>query len=343
MTFGKTTVAPGETKTINLEVARLYTHDEMYMTAHVIYGKQPGPHLFLSAAMHGDEINGLEIIRRVLKRVDPQTLNGAVIAVPVVNSFGLIFRSRYLPDRRDLNRCFPGSRKGSLASQMARLFMDEIVSNATHGIDFHTGALHRSNLPQIRANLDDSETEKLAKAFGTPVLINANLRDGSLRQAVSEQGIPMLLFEGGEALRFDEFAIRSGVSGTLSLMEKLNMIPEEEGKPETPRPYVANSSYWVRAPRAGILRTTSLLGKWMAEGERLGAISEPLGEHDEDVLTPQGGIVIGQTNLPLVNRGDGMFHLASFDKPRIVQRHLKTYTSALEEYDDYAEDWEGPE
>ncbi|MCW8901464.1 MAG: succinylglutamate desuccinylase/aspartoacylase family protein, partial [Gammaproteobacteria bacterium] len=207
------TIKPGTRMTIDLPAARLYTHAPMSIPVHVVSGKTTGPRLFLSAAIHGDEINGIEIIRRLLKLPALKRLQGTLIAVPMVNVHGIINHSRYLPDRRDLNRSFPGSEKGPLALRLANLFMKEIVEQSTHGIDLHTGAIHRSNLPQIRANLDNDETEKLARAFDVPVIISSNLRDGSLREAAAEFGIPMLLYEAGEALRFDEVAIRAGVKG----------------------------------------------------------------------------------------------------------------------------------
>ncbi|MDH3343556.1 MAG: succinylglutamate desuccinylase/aspartoacylase family protein, partial [Gammaproteobacteria bacterium] len=201
------TIAPGTRKTIDLPTGRLYTHTPMSVPVHVVSGKHAGPRLFVSAAIHGDEINGVEIIRRLLKLPALKRLHGTIIAVPIVNVHGLINHSRYLPDRRDLNRSFPGTEKGSLAARLAYLFMKEIVAKSTHGIDLHTGALHRNNLPQIRANMDDEETERLALAFNAPVIISSNLRDGSLRESAADYGIPMLLYEAGEALRFDEVSI----------------------------------------------------------------------------------------------------------------------------------------
>jgi len=224
LTIAGQEIEAGQRRSINIPVARLYTHTEMSMPVHVLRGKKDGPRMFVSAAIHGDEIIGVEIIRRLLKLKILQRLRGTLIAVPVVNVYGFINHTRYLPDRRDLNRFFPGSQKGSLTSRLAEIFMAEIVANCTLGIDLHAGYHHRINLPHIRACLGNAETEKLAFAFGAPVILNADLRDGSLRQAAEEKGMPMLLYESGEALRFDEFAVRAGVKGVLAVMRAIGML-----------------------------------------------------------------------------------------------------------------------
>jgi predicted deacylase len=236
LVIGGQSVPPGTRARIEIPFARRVTGAQVSLPVEVVNGRKPGPRLFICAAVHGDEINGVEIIRRVLRRRLVKQLQGALIAVPVVNLFGFAGLSRYLPDRRDLNRSFPGSSKGSLAARLAHTFLTEIVANSTHGIDLHTGAVHRANLPQVRACLDDEGTGALAAAFGVPVVLNANMRDGSLRQEVYERGIPMLLYEGGEALRFDEGVIRAGVRGVLSVMTALGMVPPRGRRTGTPSP-----------------------------------------------------------------------------------------------------------
>lgn len=307
------TIKPGTRTTIDLPAGRLYTHAPMTIPVHVISGKKPGPRLFISAAIHGDEINGVEIIRRLLKMPALKRLKGTLLAVPIVNVHGLINHSRYLPDRRDLNRSFPGSEKGSLAARLASLFMEEIVSKSTHGIDLHTGAIHRSNLPQVRANLDDEETEKLARAFDVPVMISSTLRDGSLREAAAEYGIPMLLYEAGEALRFDEVSIRAGVKGIINVMRSLDMLPATKRHSQKQmEPVVAHSSSWIRASNSGILRALIPLGGRVKKGTLLGVVADPFGEREIQVVANFNGIVIGRTNLPLVNEGDALYHIARF-------------------------------
>jgi hypothetical protein len=309
------TVNPGQRTTIDLPVGKLYTHTPVNMPVHVVVGKRSGPRLFVSAAIHGDEINGVEIIRRLLNIAGLKRLRGTLVAVPIVNVHGLIHHTRYLPDRRDLNRSFPGSETGSLAARLAHLFMKEIVANCTHGIDLHTGAIHRSNLPQVRANMDDEETERLARAFGAPVIISSNLRDGSLREAAAEHGIPMLLYEAGEALRFDEVSIRAGVKGIVHVMRALDMLaPSRVKRKKNFEPVVARSSSWVRASDSGILRAMAPLGMRVKKDTLLGMISDPFGEKEAMITATYSGVVIGRTNLPLVNEGDALFHIARFDR-----------------------------
>jgi len=208
--IGGVSIKKGERRKIELAVSSLYDGTDLSIPVEVIRGKVDGPVLFISAAIHGDEINGTEIVSRILKNKSLKKLKGTLIAIPVVNIFGFNMLSRYLPDRRDLNRSFPGSTNGSLAARLANVFMKEIVKKSTHGIDLHTGAIHRTNLPQIRASMDDVETKRLAFEFGVPVILNSNFRDGSLREAACSKNIPVLLFEGGEALRFDEKIIQLG-------------------------------------------------------------------------------------------------------------------------------------
>ena len=310
ITLGGTTIAPGTEQRIDLPVARLPTQTMLSLPIHVINGHNDGPHLWLSAAIHGDELNGVEIIHQVLEQVNPQTLQGAIIAVPIVNVFGFIEQSRYLPDRRDLNRSFPGSARGSLAARLAHLFMKEVVSHCSHGIDLHTASNHRVNLPQIRANLDDPETYRCAQAFGAPAMIHANIRDGSLRQAAAKQGISVLLFEAGEALRFDLDAIKTGVQGVLQVMASLQMLTDPSQTIPGQISLESRETKWVRASRSGIFRLQIELGQAVTKRQKMGYIADAFGESNRSVQAPCDGIVIGFTNNPLVNQGDGIVHVA---------------------------------
>jgi predicted deacylase len=301
-------VAPGEIRRIEIPVGRLPTQTMLSLPVTVINGVKTGAKLWISAAIHGDEINGVEIIRQVVSQINPKLLNGSVIAVPIVNIFGFIEQSRYLPDRRDLNRSFPGSENGSLAARLANLFMRKIVSKCTHGIDLHTAAIHRINLPQIRANLQDQETYYFAKSFCSPIIINANTRDGSLRQAVSNLGIPILLYEGGEALRFDPMAIKVGVEGIFRVMNNLEMYPLSPSL-VCNIPQEVYESKWIRAPRGGIFLRQVELGQIITKKETIGVVTDAFGDTNIKIKASMDGIVIGYTQNPLVNQGDALVHI----------------------------------
>jgi predicted deacylase len=268
ITVGQVEVQPGQRVNVNLPVADLYTATSLHMPVRVICGRRAGPVMFVSAAVHGDELNGVEIIRRLLRRTALKSLRGTLLAVPIVNVHGFLDQSRYLPDRRDLNRSFPGSPSGSIASRLANTFMREIVLKSNLGIDLHTGAVDRTNLPQVRAHLDAAETQAIARAFGAPVIVNADLRDGSLRASAAEHGIPTVVYEAGEALRFDEFCIEAGVRGILRVMRHAGMLPAARPSREH-LPVVASLTRWVRAPASGIVTGKAALGSRVQEGQRL--------------------------------------------------------------------------
>jgi len=326
ITIGDTTVKRGTRASIELPVADLYTGTSLAMPVKVVCGNRAGPILFVSAAVHGDELNGVEIIRRLLKRKALKSIRGTLIAIPVVNVHGFLNQSRYLPDRRDLNRSFPGSAKGSIASRLANTFLSEIVAKADVGIDLHTGAINRSNLPQIRANIGDPDTLTLARAFGTAVVLNSNIRDGSLRACAAERGFPMLIYEAGEALRFDEVSIRAGLRGVIQVMRQIGMLPPS--KTTTPiNPVIADSTSWVRAPSSGVVSHKAELGARVVEGQRLAIVGDPLGEDEERVLAPFDGIVIGRSNLPLAHEGDALFNVAAFKSISRVEDKLEEFAA----------------
>ncbi|MGQ7848421.1 succinylglutamate desuccinylase/aspartoacylase family protein [Granulosicoccus sp. 3-233] len=306
-------IAAGDRRLINLPMPDLSSQTGIYMPVHVLHGKRSGPVLFVSAAIHGDELNGIEIIRQVLASRTLSRIKGTLIAVPVVNAYGLIHVSRYLPDRRDLNRVFPGSDNGSLAARLAKLFIQEIVSVCTHGIDLHTGSGHRTNLPQIRADLDDPETERLARQFGVPVMLNSSVRDGSLRGSASEMGIPTLLYEAGEALRYNDMAIRAGVSGILNVMRALDMLPATRAsRGKVKDPFVARSSRWIRAPESGMFRADVGLGAQVSKGDIVGHIASASEGTRHEIRSLHDGVIIGRMELPVVHEGDAVLHLARF-------------------------------
>ncbi len=328
LVIGGKKIAPGDHRVIELPLAKLYDFSEVTVPIEVHRGEKEGPTLFISAAIHGDEINGIEIIRRLLSFKALKKLCGTLITIPVVNIFGFNNLSRYLPDRRDLNRSFPGSSQGSMAAQLAHLFTTEVLKKSTHGIDLHTGAIHRTNLPQIRGCVDDPIVRNLAFQFGVPVIINSNTRDGSLRAEAQKKKIPILLYEGGEALRYDEHVIRMGVSGIKGVMRSIGMLPnaKEKARPEA---FISNKSVWVRAPNAGILTTKKTLGTHVTANEIIGYIRDPLGKCEVPVLAKTDGIIIGKTQLPLVNKGDALFHIAMFVNTHKVKKTLSRLNPAF--------------
>jgi len=306
--IGDAEIAPGERKTINLQIARLYTNTWAHMPISVVRGTKDGPRLFVCAAQHGDEINGVEVIRRLLNRRVLNNLRGTLITVPVVNVFGFLNRSRYLPDRRDLNRSYPGSKNGSLASRMAYLFLKEVAWKSTHGIDIHTATFHRYNLPQIRTNLDDPSTAALAQAFGTPVIIHSRQRNNSLRETLAERGIPIIVYEAGEALRYNESAIRLGVEGVIRVMRYLGMLRKSKAKLK--QSIQTRQSRWVRAKKSGLVQLKVKAGTTVSRHESIAVIADPLGSSLVDLKAPFDGVIIGHTNLPLVNAGDAVMNVA---------------------------------
>lgn len=313
ITVGDVTVQPGRKVQINLPFARVVTGATETLPVKVINGRSAGPHVWLSAAIHGDELNGIQIIRRVIKDIDAKSLRGAVIAVPIVNPLGFIAQSRYLPDRRDLNRSFPGSARGSTASRLAHLFMEEVVGHCSVGIDLHTATNHRINHPQIRADLDDPETLKLARAFGTPFSIHARVRDGSLRQAATEQDKKVLLYEAGQAHRFDDDAIETGVVGVMRTLRVLGMI--DVRLPRVKQTRLVRRTRWVRARRGGIVDIQVALGEHVVEGQALASISDAFGVRPTQVKASETGWVIARSMRPLVNSGDSLVHLAAEEGP----------------------------
>lgn len=309
ITVGDVTVEPGRKTKIELPFAQAVTGSTESLPVVVINGRSSGPTVWLSAAIHGDELNGIQIIRRVLRELDAKSVRGAVIAVPIVNPMGFIIGSRYLPDRRDLNRSFPGSRRGSTASRLAHLFMSQIVDHCSVGIDLHTATNYRTNIPQLRADVDDPATLKLARAFGAPFTIHARLRDGSLRQAATEAGKTALLYEAGQAHRFDDDAIEAGVNGVLRSLRSLKMI--DARLPRAERTRLVRRTRWLRARRGGIIDIEVTLGDYVEEGEPVASISDAFGSRPTQVKAREPGWVIARTLRPVVNSGDAVVHVGA--------------------------------
>jgi len=328
-------IEKGTITTLHIELPKLY-QTPATLPIKIIRGKRTGPTIFISAAIHGDELNGIEIIRRFKKLNILKRVKGTIILIPIVNIYGVMTLSRYMPDRRDLNRSFPGTKKGSLASRVAKTFFDEIVKKCDFGIDLHTASIHKSNLPQIRANINDDLTFKLAKAFEAPVILHSELRDGSLREAAQEDNIPILLYEAGEALRFDETSIRIGVKGIVNVLRELEMIPQTSVKRKR-LPIITKSSQWIRATESGILRTIKRLGETVHENEIIAYIDDALDDESFEIKALFDGIIIGKSEIPLIQEGDAIFHIAKFKNLETAENKIEYFNENAIENSEFSE------
>src|SRR5690606_34908205 len=300
-------VRPGEFKEIKINVARLPSQTLIDTPIYVSRGMEDGPVLALMAGMHGDEINGLEMVRRLLDGGLHQPIRGTVVCMPIINVYGFLNFSREVPDGKDVNRSFPGSRNGSLASRVAWHVTHDIIPFIDYGIDFHTGGAMRTNYPQVRAMLNNEKNMELANAFKAPFTLDAPFRPNSLRKEASKKGKNIIVYEGGESLRFDQQAIEEGIAGTLRLMHHLKMIdwspePKEENR-------IIWSSSWVRAKHAGLFHANVSSGQLVHKGEWVGTITDPYGTTKEKVIASETGYIIGLNNIPVVNAGDALMHL----------------------------------
>ncbi len=322
-------IALGTAADVAIPVSREVSGFTANLMLRVINGVRPGPTVFISGAVHGDEIIGTAIIQRLAERIAPDTLAGAVILVPVVNIYGFLSNSRYLPDRRDLNRSFPGSGKGSLAGQLAHCFLENVIEKSSLGIDIHSAAIHRYNLPQIRIAEGDPYLTELAMAFGAPVIVESPLRDGSMRGLARSRGVPMLLLEAGEALRFDRLSIDVGTHGVLRVLAHIGMLDWDDGMANVGVPARANTSTWVRAPRGGVTHFIHESGDTVHAGDVLAQVSGLFGEESADVIAPVDGIVIGHATLPVVNQGDALFHIAEVAHLERAGQRIDNITEAI--------------
>jgi uncharacterized protein len=328
--IGGRQVAAGTRQTVDLPVSVLSDHTPVTMSVHVVHGRRPGPVMFVSAAVHGDEVIGVEIVRRLLKMPALNRMSGTLLAVPIVNTFGFLNHSRYLPDRRDLNRCFPGSRQGSLAARLGHKFMTEVVARSQVGIDLHSAAIHRTNLPQVRISPGNPRLVEMAETFGAPVYLTSKVRDGSLRMAAEAKGVDMLLYEAGEGLRFDEFGARAGVAGIMRVMHRLGMIRARGVSHTKAKSLRSRRSSWVRAHAGGLLRTFRSTGDMVAQDELLGMVSDPFGEVETEIRASASGIVVGRANMPIVNEGDALFHIAELADAAAAEATMETLTEELD-------------
>ena len=323
LVVGGTTVRRGQRVVVDVQVSTLLNHQPVYMPVHVIRGNSSGPRLFVSATLHGDEVNGIEVIRRLLRRRDLKSLQGDLLVVPVIGIPAFLNRSRYLPDRRDLNRLFPGSEEGSIGGRLANVFLREVAYQCTHGIDLHTGAVNRPNLPQVRISSQDPELLAMGKAFGAPVAMIQDGPEGSLRAHLHARGMPLLMYEAGEAHRLDAPAVRQGLAGVLGVMRHLGMLRTPPRKKTMATTVVSRSSFWERAPVGGIFTPLVPLGKAVTPEMVIGFIGDPFGTGAVNVRPRESGLVIGRTNLAMVDEGEALVHLARLSDPDAAETAVR--------------------
>jgi predicted deacylase len=313
----------GETREIYLKVSESFLSGAIQIPVTVIRGSNPGPVGFICAAIHGDEINGTDIVRRLIFDIDHEKLSGTLIAIPVVNIPGFLIQSRYLPYHRDLNRFFPGKRRGNNAERFASRIFREIVQKCDFGIDLHTAASGRMNLPHIRGDMSNPRVRKLARAFGATILIDQPGVRGSLRKEATDAGIPTILFEAGETGRFSQKVSMIGLKGVLNVLSVLGMWDGAE-EPRPPFQVIVKASDWVRAEKGGILDLSVKPGDLVYEGDMIGAILNPFGKTVTQIRTPATGIIIGVTTAPQTIPGTGIVHVARLKKTlSLVERSIR--------------------
>ncbi|MEZ4692948.1 MAG: succinylglutamate desuccinylase/aspartoacylase family protein [Aliarcobacter sp.] len=310
----------------SLELPKLYNTPTNFLIR-VIRGKKDGPYWGSCKCCYSCILNGIEIIRRLRKIKYLNKTKRNFILVPIVNAYGIMSLSRYLPDRRDLNRSFP--EVSALASRVAKNIFDEIVSRCNLGIDLHTASIHKSNLPQVRTNIDNEYTFKLAKSFQAPVVLHSELRDGSLRSVAQDSGIPILLYEAGEALRFDEVSIRIGVKGIINVLREMEMLPHLTNKKNIKTPIITRNSIWIRSNESGMLRTIRALGDIVKKDEIIAYIDEPLGDDSFEIRATFDGVIIGKSEIPLVQEGDAIFHIAKLKDLQSAETKLEYFNENI--------------
>lgn len=308
LTINKEEILPGESATVNINVGRLPSGTRINMPTHVFRSEKAGPTLLILAGVHGDEINGIEVIRRCVFNEYFEVLKmGSVIAIPVVNVHGFINYSREVPDGKDVNRSFPGSLQGSLASRVARIITKKILPHVNYIIDIHTGGASRYNYPQIRYTGSDAKSAELAKIFRPPFILQKPVISKSLRKIAKEKNIPIIIYEGGESLRFDGFSIQHAIDGILRITNHLGLTEEEVIERKRVTHFTKTS--WIRATQAGLFLWTKSSGQRVIKGEPIGIINDPQGAKSATVVAKTDGYIVGHNNASVVNQGDALFQI----------------------------------
>lgn len=314
-------IAPGKTVRLTLEIAKLLTNTPIQIPVIVSHAKNHGPTLLLMAGVHGDEINGVETIRRIVRKGWHKPTKGTVICIPVYNIFGFLNSSREFPDGRDLNRVFPGSKNGSLASQFANIFMKEIAPLTDVILDFHTGAAQRNNFPQTRCDFKNKAAKELCDIFAAPFTIDSALLAKSVRSEVTKLGKKYVIFEGGKASRIDQFAVTTAMQGIQRIMTHLG-LRYFDVEPPSYKEYIIQQSKWIRASTSGMFNVKIVNGQYVEKGTILAKISDPFGKFERSVKAPFNGMIFNVNEIPLVNKGDALFNIGKHDplKPSATQK-----------------------
>ena len=332
ITICNETVHPGEQISLALPLPELFSCAPMYMPIKVVHGKQAGPCLLVIAAMHGNELNGAEIINRLLQSSHIKKLKGTLIAVPIMNVYGFINKTHTLPGGTPLVSQFPGSAQGSHAARLAHLFCSEIFSLADYCIDLQTGWLNHTNLPQVFVSDNHQQETYLAQTFAAPVISEISAPKGSLRAYANKKNTPYLVYEAGEAMRFDESAIRIGTKGVINVMRNIGLLSASSKTSALKQAsFLMRDTRWIRSPTSGISYSTIKLGQQVKKGERLAIVKDPFGAgSDRPVLAPFDGIVVSMNNLPLVYEGVALFQLAAFERLSLAATHIEDWIDGSE-------------
>jgi predicted deacylase len=306
------TILPGERKTIDVEIAKLHTMTKLKIPVIIERSKVDGPTVLFSACLHGDEINGTEIVRQIIRKKINIPKRGTIICIPIINIFGFINQTREFPDKRDLNRVFPGSKNGSLASRFAHFLVTEIIPKVDYAIDFHAGGASRFNAPQIRIVPNNSKLKELATIFNAPFTLYSKNIQGSFRNACTKLGVKMLLFEGGKSLDINEMVTQEGIEGTLRFLKHLDMLNPKRETILTQRETIfIEKSNWIRANFSGMFHGLVKIGSFVKKGEVLAMISDPYGKVEHKVKAPNDGFIINVNDAAIVYQGDAVFHIST--------------------------------
>jgi len=310
---GGQTVAPGESKWVHIAIDRLPTGTLIDIPVFVYNAKKPGPTLLVQAGLHGDEINGIEVVRRMLQNGQFKIKNGAIMAVPILNVFGFLHFSRDVPDGKDVNRSFPGSKSGSMAGRLAYHYLAEVMHQIDMAIDLHTGGAQRHNYPQTRYTAGDARSKELAMIFGAPVAFPSKLIKGSFRKAAFTLNKPVVVYEAGESMRFNEDAIAFGVAGIQNICHSLGMVPKPNDMSKREMPTrLLNRRKWLRAPTAGMFIPLVNNGDTVEKGWDLGQVSDPYAKKTKTIKSPFPGTIICINHQAVVNQGDALFHMGEW-------------------------------